>query len=201
MISPRVGLLPGGAQRFKIRNDPDPFEFDDAPLQAYIDRLSVQQKKLLLNRKVVSGGRLVVFITVYRQKPLRMCADFGPGRGSAHPNATFSVFHCTGVDGGATLVCHTEHFLVNLTNGPTNTWLHSPQRGKAAKDWLKKSNAAPPLFKIGAMFPQPFCDGVLWSRMFTAAGTPPASTHRASTSSSRLTGTPRICGFGTRSWA
>lgn len=152
-------------------DDPDPFEFNPAPLQTYIDGLSVQQKKMLLNRKVSTpGGRLVVFITVYRQKPLRMSADFGAGSGSAHPNATFSVFHCDGPDKDVTLVCHTEYFLLNLANGPTKIWLHSPQKGKAAKDWLKKSNLAPPLFKIGAMFPQPFCDGVMWSRIFTASG-------------------------------
>ncbi|MEA3154390.1 MAG: hypothetical protein QOK44_1979 [Betaproteobacteria bacterium] len=152
-------------------NDIDPFQFDEAPLQAYIDALSVQQKKMLLNRKVSTpGGRLVVFLTVYRQKRLRMCADFGPGNGSAHPNATFSVFHCQGPGKDVTLVCHTEHFLLNLFNGPTNQWLHAPQKGKAAKDWLKKSNTAPPLFKIGSMLPQTFCDGVLWSRIFTASG-------------------------------
>ncbi len=152
-------------------NDNDPFQFDEAPLRAYLDSLSPQQKKMLLNRKVSApGGRLVAFLTVYRQKPLRMCADFGPGRGSAHPNASFSVFHCQGPDKDVTLICHTEHFLVNLTNGPTNQWLHSPQKGKAAKDWLKKSNPAAPEFKIGAMLPQTFCDGVLWSRIFTASG-------------------------------
>ncbi|MEO6002383.1 MAG: hypothetical protein ABIZ04_16185 [Opitutus sp.] len=152
-------------------SDIDPFQFDEAPLQAYIDNMSVEQKKLLLNRKVSTpGGRLVVFVTIYRQKPLRMCADFSPGLGSAHPNATFSVFHCQGPDNDVTLVCHTEHFLVNLRNGPTNNWLHSPQRGKAASVWLKKNNTAPPLFKIGAIFPRAFCDGVIWSRIFTAAG-------------------------------
>jgi len=152
-------------------DDDDPFEFDPAPLQAYIDTLSPQQKKLLLNLKVARPeGRLVVFLTVYRQKPLRMEADFGPRDGSAHPNATFSVFHCAGPEKPVTLVCHTEHFLLNLRNGRTNAWLHAPQKGTPARDWLKKSNVAPPQFRIGSMLPRAFCDGVIWSRIFTADG-------------------------------
>jgi hypothetical protein len=151
--------------------DDDPFEFDPAPVQAYVDSLAPQQKKLLLNLKPAKPeGRLVVLITLCKQKPLRMCADFGPGNGSAHPNATFSVFHCQGPDKDVTLVCHTEHFLLNLTNGRTNTWIHTAQKGKAASVWLKKSNPAPPEFKIGSMLPQGMCDGVIWSRVFTAGG-------------------------------
>lgn len=151
--------------------DDDPFEFDPAPLRAYLDSLSPQQRKLLLNLEIAKPeGRLVVFITIYAQKPLRMEADFGPGTGSAHPNATFSVFHCAGPEKGVTLVCHTEHFLVNLRNGRTNAWLHAPQKGKPARQWLQKSNTAPPMFRIGSMVPRAFCDGVIWSRIFTADG-------------------------------
>lgn len=151
--------------------DTDPFEFDPAPLQTHLDGLAPQQKKLLLNLDVAkSEGRLVVFITLYAQKPLRMTADFGAGDGSAHPNATFSVFHCTGPAKGVTLVCHTEHFLLNLRNGRSNAFIHAPQKGKAAKDWLRKGNVAPPEFKIGSMLPQPMCDGIIWSRIFTADG-------------------------------
>lgn len=151
--------------------DPDPFEFDPAALQAYVDALAPQQKKLLLNLAVAKPeGRLVVFITLYRQKPLRMEADFGAGGGSVHPNATFSVFHCQGPDKGVTLVCHTEHFLMNLANGRTKTFIHAQQKGKPAREWLKRSNTAPPEFRIGSMLPQPMCDGVIWSRIFTASG-------------------------------
>ena len=151
--------------------DDDPFEFDPAPMQAFLDSLAPQQKKLLLNLKVAKPeGRLVAFITICKQKPLRMCADFGPGSGSAHPNATFSVFHCQGPEKDVTLVCHTEHFLVNLTNPRTNAWIHAPQKAKPAKEWLKKSNPAPPQFKLGSMLPQEMCDGVIWSRVFTAGG-------------------------------
>ena len=151
-------------------DDDDPFEFDPAPLQAYLASLSPQQKKLLLNLDVAKPeGRLVVFMTVYAQKPLRMEADFGRV-GSVHPNATFSVFHCAGPDKGVTLICHTEHFLINLRNGRTNVWLHGPQKGKPAREWLKKTNPAPPQFRIGSMLPRRFCDGVIWSRIFTAGG-------------------------------
>ncbi|MFL6393018.1 MAG: hypothetical protein ACJ71E_13340 [Nitrososphaeraceae archaeon] len=152
--------------------DDDPFEFDPAPLQAHIDGMSPEQKKLLLNTKVAKpAGRLVVLITLYAKKPeLRMRADFSGDTACARPNATFSVFHCQGPEKDVTLVCHTEHFLLNLNFGPCNTWLHAPQSGKPASEWLKKSNTTPPKFRIGSMLPQDMCDGVIWSRIFTADG-------------------------------
>ena len=150
-------------------DDDDPFEFDPSPVQAHLDTLSPQQRKLLLNLDVAPPGRLVVFMTVYAKKPLRMEADFGRA-GCVRPNATFTVFHCAGAEKGVTLLCHTEHFLINLRNDRTNSWLHAAQKGKPAREWLKKSNTAPPRFRIGSMVPREFCDGVIWNRIFTADG-------------------------------
>jgi hypothetical protein len=152
--------------------DEDPFEFNPHAVQAYINTLSPQQKKLLLNYKVNKPeGRLVVFVTLYAQKPLRMCADYcDKGVKCARPNATFSVFHCLGPEKDPVLVCHTEHFLVNLFNPDTNAWVHGAQKGKPAREWLRKSNPQPPQFKIGSILPQAMCDGVIWSRIFTPEG-------------------------------
>jgi len=160
---PKVSPPPG---------DEDPFEFDPQAVQTYLNTLSPQQKKLLLNYTVNKPvGQLVVFITLYAQKPLRMCADYcDKGVKCARPNATFSVFHCRGPEINPVLVCHTEYFLVNLFNPDTNAWVHGVQKGKPAREWLRKSNPQPPRFRIGSILPQRMCDGVIWSRIFTPEG-------------------------------
>ena len=167
------------------------FVFDPAPLTRYLSSLTPQQKRTLFKHSIAKpSGRLVVFITIYPKKDLRMTADYceaAPSpRRCVRPNATFSVFHCFDPQkGGATLVCHTEHFLPILKNNlglkrkdgtprkdPRDTWLwiHSRQDGKLPNDWLKKSNPRPIQHKIASELPQKRNDGVIWSRIFTPRG-------------------------------
>ena len=172
--------------------DGNTFVFDPAPLEAYLNTLTPEQKRTLFKHAISKpAGRLVVFITIYPKKEnLRMNADYceahGAPRPPVRPNATFSVFHCFDpAKGGVVFVCHTEHFLLNLRNSlgtvkkdgtkkadPRDTWIwvHSKQDGKTPNEWLKKSNPRPIQHKIATEFPQGRNDGVLWSRVFTPKG-------------------------------
>ena len=176
------------------------FVFDPAPLEAYLGSLTGEQKRTLFKHAIAKPqGRLIVFITIYPKKDLRMNADYCEQtkdgtrlpRHCVRPNATFSVFHCFDpIKGGVTLVCHTEHFLLNLKNwlgttksdgtprvDPRDTWIeiHKKQNGKQPNDWLKKSNSNPIQYKIASEFPQEAKggrtnDGVIWNRLFTPKG-------------------------------
>jgi hypothetical protein len=178
------------------------FVFNPAPLETYLTSLTGQQKRTLYKHAIAKPeGRLVVFITLYPKKDLRMFADYCEAdengmplpRHCVRPNATFSVFHCFDpLKGGVTLVCHTEHFVLNLKNylGPTKkvkhddgsvtveprtrpdtwVWMHSWKDGKRPNDWLAKNNPRPIQYKIASEFPQERNDGVIWSRIFTPGG-------------------------------
>lgn len=156
------------------KKEGDKFVFDPAPVEAFVESLTPQQKKMLLNYDVsaAGGNRLVVLITLYAKKPLRMGADFCQEHTTfVTPNATFTVFHCRGPRKGATLVCHTEHFLVNLLNGDTRSLIHATIDKRGANEWTDKETTKPVLFKIASMLPQKMCDGVMWSRIFKPNGT------------------------------
>lgn len=146
---------------------------DTAPLQNFIDSLSVPQKKLLIRQaQEKPEGRLVVFITLYPNKGLLMDADFcDPGSTRVHPNACFTVFHCEDLGKrGVTLVCHTEHFLLNLVNGPTNSFIHTNQGKKKPNEWMNKKNPNPVQLKIASQVPGLENDGVIWSCIYTPKG-------------------------------
>src|SRR5205823_6282988 len=96
----------------------DDFEFDPGPAERFIAALSTEQRQFLINYdQERPTDRLVVFITVQPKNGLRMPADFSPG-GLAMPYCAFTVFHCNPKTHEATLVCHTNHFLMNLANCP-----------------------------------------------------------------------------------
>lgn len=147
------------------------YVFYSAPVQAYINSLSVQQKKLLLNYKVDKPeGRLVIFISIYPINELRMGADTCYSRATVKPNATFTVFYCRGPGKDVTLVCHTKHFFLNMLNGHTSSLMRGKQGGKDANKWHSKKNSNPVKFKIACMLPERRTDGMIFCRIFTPEG-------------------------------
>lgn len=149
------------------------FVVDRERLLAVVDALSVQQRRLLLSHAVAKpGGRLVAFITRIPSGNRRMHADFGAGTNqSVQPNASFAVFACQSLTGaGISLVCFTEHFLVNTKNGPTNLLWASRQDGKPAAEWQSVNNPKPIQFRIASQRPGHDNDGVIWSCLFAANG-------------------------------
>lgn len=149
-------------------------EFDPGPAQTYIRGLSAQQKKLLLRYNVdkFEGNRLVVFITLAKNANRRMCADFcEPGTPSrALANSSFAVFHCRGPTKGATLVCYTEHFLVNLRNPSTARLVHAREGDRGPDQWMRKNTDRPVMFKIGCCAPSDASHGVLYNRILRPNG-------------------------------
>lgn len=145
------------------------FELNDEPLQKFVDDLTPQQRKLLATHKVGSAGnRLVVFITLQPQNALRMNADtcqtFAQ---SLRPNATFTVFHCQGPGKAVTLVCHTEHFVLNMLNPDTKRLVAAKPAFNAFRADLARDTVAPPMFKIGSYCTQ-VSHFLLWSRIFSS---------------------------------
>ena len=154
------------------------FVFDPKPAEDFVRALAVQQKKVLCKvAQEKPGGRLVVFVTFYdtAKKALRMFADNGGGNHSIRPNATFTVFHCRDVEnGGVTLVCHTEHFVVHMLNGSTQKWIRGregPKR-RVANEYMQKSTPDPIEYKIAAHLPADAGghDGVIWCSIFRPNG-------------------------------
>jgi hypothetical protein len=147
--------------------------FDRSPLQEFLNTLTIQQKKLLLDYDVGSdGNRLVIFVTMYPPTNARlMAADFTSDTNPAIPNACFSVFHCQGPGKAVALVCHTENFLVNLRNNHTTELITGPQAGMPAAQWQRRDSKSPVKFKIAAMPPdEHFMRGQVLHRIFTANG-------------------------------
>lgn len=155
-------------------NNPNDYEFAPDSAQAYIDGLAAEQKKLLLGYDVSAhnGNRLVVLITFQPNNDRRMAADFcehWPTRVLA--NASFAVFHCKGPGNGCTLVCYTEHFLVNLRNPETQSLVHSLQGKRRADEWMRKNTLKPVMFKIGCLAPAHGSHWVLYNRILNPDGT------------------------------
>ena len=146
--------------------------FDPGPLQQFLDGLSFEQKKLLVNYDPgSSGNRLVIFVSIYPATDARrMGADLTQESTPAIANAQFSVFHCQGPGKVVALVCHTAHFLVNMRNGDTQKLINGPQDGRPASDWQSKTVTKPVRFMIASVLPQQFTHGVIYSRIFTATG-------------------------------
>jgi hypothetical protein len=152
----------------------DGLTFDPAPLRRYLNSLTMQQRQLLI-RSVPGNpdGRLVIFVTLYRQATRRMYADWTETTQGVLANATFSVFYCRNdtkmktahpSTSPITLICHTECFCVNLRNGPTQAWLRPPPGARSApgiyggrrpNEWLRKDTKAPVRFMIAALQPSP----------------------------------------------
>lgn len=146
---------------------------DRERLFAVVEALSVQQRRLLLSHaKATPQGRLVVFITRMASGDRTMHADFGAGTGtSVQPNASFAVFACRDLTKeGITLVCFTEHFLINTANGPTRALLASTQDGKPPAGWRSVDNPKPVQFRIASQLPGHDNDGVMWSCLYAANG-------------------------------
>jgi hypothetical protein len=153
------------------------FAFDPAPAEAFLRGLTLQQKKLLCDTATQvtrahaddaskPKGKLVVFITLYDpdKKKLRMAADNLEARQAVRANATFSVFHCgdPAADGsppderGVVLVCHTEHFVVNMANthkGGTSAWIRTPVRGRTPNQYMDKATPKPVKYHVAALRP------------------------------------------------
>ena len=143
------------------------FELDEAPLQKVMDGLTPQQQKLLATHDGgPAGQRLVVFITLQPENNLRMHADVVGEGISVKPNATFTVFHCQGASKPVTLICHTEHFVLNLRNPATQA--HVAVSG-GFKPELVRDNPKPPLHKIGS-FANTDSHFRIWSRIFASNG-------------------------------
>lgn len=164
-------------RRLMIHEFPKPdgkggFDFDEAAVQAELDKLTPQQRKLLATLDPgPSGNRLVTFATLQKENGLRMHADICQDTPfSIKPNATFAVFHCQGAGKEVSLVCFVRNFVINMINPETNTLLHQPQGKQKADDWLARGNPTPPVFKIGCFARAQLTDGVLWNRIFTPNG-------------------------------
>lgn len=141
-------------------------------LLAVVEALTPAQRRLLVaHAKAKPEGRLVVFLTLIPSGDRRMFADFGGGRESVVPNASFAVFACRDLETeGISLVCFTEHFLINTKNGPTRELLASRQGGKPPTVWRSRDNAAPPKFRIASQLPLAENDGVIWSCLYASNG-------------------------------
>jgi hypothetical protein len=137
-----------------------------------VEKLTPAQRRLLLaHAKASPEGRLVVFLTRIPSGDRRMRADFGGGTESAIPNASFAVFACRDLaKDGISLVCFTEHFLINTKNGSTQLLLASRQDGKPPSEWRSRDNPSPPRFCIASQQPGPDNDGVIWSCIYAANG-------------------------------
>ena len=151
------------------------FVFDPAPLEAVIAGLTREQRKLLANYPLEGRpARLVAFITLTGDTGKPMFADSCPRKrrappDSVHSNATFSIFACRGPGEVATLVCHTENYVVNMDNPDTARFFRLPQKGKTPNDWLSPNNRTPPKFLVASHCAD-FTDSVIWSRVFTSKG-------------------------------
>lgn len=148
------------------RTGPDDYEFAPAPLQRYLDGLSVNQKKLLLNYDVAAhdGNRLVVFATFVKNPVNMMGADFCTDWAtSAIANANFAVFHCRGNTQGVELLCYTEHFLMNFNYWPAKAMVTSKNAGRPASEWTHKDTPTPVMFKFSCATPAAGEEGTHWS--------------------------------------
>lgn len=88
-------------------------------------------------------------------------------------NSSFSVFRCAGPKKDVTLVCHTEHFLMNPYN--TREVFKGSHNGAKSPDWLSKSNATPPRFMVQVGMPA-FGEsfnfyGAMWQQVLRGDGT------------------------------
>lgn len=148
------------------------FAFDEAPLQAELDALTPQQRKLLATADPgPEGNRLVTFITLVPESDRRMHADTCQADPfSIKPNATFAVFHCQGAGKEVSLVCFTRYFVFNMINPETNGLVHGAQGKQKADAWLSRANLTPPQFKIGCFARPQFTDGTLWNRVYAPNG-------------------------------
>jgi hypothetical protein len=132
--------------------------FDPDPCERFSALLTTAQRKLLLARVVANpAGRMVAFVTFYdpNQKARRMRADMFDV--AVRANASFTVFHCEDfLKRGITLVCHTEHLVVNFFNPSTRAWITSPvggAKGRMAQEYMTRSTANPIQYKLGVALP------------------------------------------------
>ncbi len=149
--------------------------FDPAVCNAFLASLSAQQKSLLLNYPAKSPGRLVVFITMLPEsRGQLMGADYSNAApGVVRANASFSVFHCPGVDDqdpastmdDVTLACHTEHFVVNFKNPDTVAFT-----AFSKPELTDKARLAPAMYKLCLERPSTHTDGTVWSEILTPQG-------------------------------
>lgn len=157
-------------------NAPDG-SFEPAPLQKFIRDLTLAQRQLLARYPIKDpAGRLVVFVTFHAASNGRlMGADYSPRyvpTSFVRPNASFSVFWVRGPGKDVILVCHTEHFLVNMQNSlpadrNTNTWIAGLDQNR-----LDPNTDKPLRFVVAMMQPQANNgdDGLPWNCIFTPKG-------------------------------
>jgi hypothetical protein len=171
-------------RRIMIHEFPKPdgkggFGFDEDAVQAELDKLAPEQRKLLATLDPgPTGNRIVLFITLQNENNLRMHADTchdktkGEPPTSIKPNATFTAFHCQGPGKEVSVICMARHFVLNMINPRTNTLIRGSQGGKKGDAWLARSNPTPPLFKVGCFAKSGSftTDGVLWNRIFAPNG-------------------------------
>ena len=155
--------------------------FDPSDLRTHLSTLSVQQKQLLVKLALQNPrGRLVVFITLYPRKHLRMNADLCDLSGiGVAANAMFSVFFCrdnvkltvpSTSTSAITLICHTQYFVLDLVNPKTREWITKRvYDGRKPNEWLNKKTPRPIQFMIAAVQPSSMCDGVIWNTLYEVA--------------------------------
>jgi hypothetical protein len=178
-VTPNPRLRRIMIHEFPIADGKGGFKFDEAAVQAELDKLSPEQRKLLATHDPgPTGNRIVLFTTLQQENNLRMHADTCPDKDkgqpptSIKPNATFAAFHCQGPGKEVTLVCFARHFVLNMINPRTNALIRGSQGGKKGDAWLARANPTPPVFKVGcyAKGGSFTTDGVLWNRIFTPNG-------------------------------
>jgi hypothetical protein len=141
-------------------------KFDPGPAEAFSGLLHPRQRKLLLDRAQANpAGRMVVLVTLYdtAARPRRMRAEMFDA--AVRANASFTVFHCEDpFKRGITLVCHTEHFVVNFFNPSTHEWIKTavPGSGRKASEYMQRNTAKPVRYLLGAALPTASHDAVVY---------------------------------------
>lgn len=149
--------------------------FDPGPAEAFSSLLHAQQRRLLLDRAQANpGGRLVVLATLYDPATKRRHMRAEMFEKAVQANATFTVFHCEDpFKRGITLICHTEHFVVNFFNPSTREWIKKPVpgSGRLASDYMQRSTPKPVRYLLGAAQPTESHDAVVYFVVCQSDGT------------------------------
>jgi hypothetical protein len=150
-FTPKVAVGPDG----KVRRKRHPMAADACQHRDPFNGADINDKKKVDDAKAKD-------MTAFRRKADLMWS-----------NSSFSVFRCAGPKKDVTLVCHTEHFLMNPYN--TREVFKGSNGNKKSPDWLSKSNDAPPRFMVQVGMPA-FGEsfnfyGAMWHQVLKGDGT------------------------------
>lgn len=140
-----------GNEAADLDGERDAYVFDEAPLQAYLDSLTVEQRDLLLryDMRRTDGkrreDRLVVFVTRNAKiADQRMGADNIYLKKRLVPEATLSTFWCRGPGNDVILVNHTECF-VPVASKP----IYQPRSARKPPKFLLGLTNQSPVYQVG----------------------------------------------------